>query len=157
MIEGNLEVKLPTYGQTQQHWWEQRIRRERVRRKKNIKVRKGRNIAKSCVFYNGFCGSRGWRGKLAKAATSGGMRDPKLRAAVARSRFGNGNGWKWSKHLSFGALVELRCRKSGRRAGTKQISKSKPKSRPCSEHFWKHRCWKSSLSCGAKHMSKSKR
>ena len=27
---------------------------------------------------------------------------------------------------------------------------------PCSEHFWKLRCWKSARCCGAKHMSKSK-
>ena len=29
-------------------------------------------------------------------------------------------------------------------------------SAPCSEHFWKLRCWKSARCCGAKHMSKSK-
>ena len=27
---------------------------------------------------------------------------------------------------------------------------------PCSEHFWKLRCWKSARRCGAKHISKSK-
>ena len=29
-------------------------------------------------------------------------------------------------------------------------------STPCSDHFWKLRCWKSARRCGAKHMSKSK-
>ena len=27
---------------------------------------------------------------------------------------------------------------------------------PCSDHFWKSRCWKSARRCGAKHISKSK-
>ena len=27
---------------------------------------------------------------------------------------------------------------------------------PCSDHFWKLRCWKSARRCGAKHISKSK-
>ena len=29
-------------------------------------------------------------------------------------------------------------------------------STPCSDHFWKSRCWKSARRCGAKHISKSK-
>ena len=52
-------------------------------------MRKGRKIAKHCVF-SMFCGSGGSKSRLAKAAgaeTSGEMRNEKLHAVVARSRF----------------------------------------------------------------------
>ena len=77
-----------------------KIRRERVRRKKMQmhekagKSRKGRKVAKHCVFPM-ICGSRGSKSRLAKAAgaeTSGEMRTEKLHAVVARSRF-------WSKKV----------------------------------------------------------
>ena len=50
------------------------------------KVGKSRNT----VFFRGFCGSGGLKSRLAKVAgaeTSGEMRDEKLHAVVARSRF----------------------------------------------------------------------
>ena len=52
-------------------------------------ARKGREVAKHCVFPV-FCGSGGSKGRLAKAAgaeTSGQMRNEKLHAVVARSTF----------------------------------------------------------------------
>ena len=57
--------------------------RERQERRETLKV------AKHCVFPM-ICGSGGSKSKLAKAAgaeTSGEMRDEKLHAVVARSRF----------------------------------------------------------------------
>ena len=53
---------------------------------------------------------------------------------------------------------KLRCQKSARRCGAKQISKSKcTKHTRVSDHFWKLRCQKSARRCGAKQISKSKR
>ena len=52
-------------------------------------ARKGREVAKQCVFPM-FCGSRGSKSRLAKAAgaeTSGQMRNETLHAVVARSTF----------------------------------------------------------------------
>ena len=67
---------------------------------------KGRKVAKHCVF-SWFCGSGGLKSRRAKAAgaeTSGEMRDEKLHAVVARSRF---RSEKVQKHLSFGQLLEV--------------------------------------------------
>jgi len=70
---------------------------ERVRRKSQKKedagARKGRKVAKHCVFPL-ICSSGGSKNKLAKAAgaePSGQMRDEKLHAIVARSRFRSQN------------------------------------------------------------------
>ena len=59
MFDQSFEVKLPTYGQMQQEWWEQsekrRIRRERDRRERGsrqkIKVREKVEKLRSTVFF----------------------------------------------------------------------------------------------------------
>ena len=106
-------------------------RRERVRRKKmqmREKDRKGRKVAKHCVFPM-IWGSGGSKSRLAKAAgaePAGQMRDEKLHAVVARSTFRSQNvqNTPFSDHF-----WKLRCRKSARRCGAKHISKSK-----CTKH-----------------------
>ena len=72
----------------------EKVRREKVRdaesqKKEDAGARKGRKVAKHCVFPV-FCGSGGSKSRLAKAAgaeTSGQMRNEKLHAVVARSTF----------------------------------------------------------------------
>ena len=71
---------------------------------------------------------------------------------MARSTFGSQNvqNTPCSDHF-----WKLRCRKSARCCGAKNISKSK-----CTKHttfgpLWKLRCRKSARRCGAKHFSKS--
>ena len=150
------------------------------------KDRKGRKVAKHCVFPM-ICGSGGSKSRLAKAAgaePAGQMRNQKLHAVVARSTFRSQNvqNTPWSDHF-----WKLRCRKSARRCGAKHISKSKltrhhcrttfgswdvekvhavvarstfpsqnVQNTTCSRHFWRFRCRKSARRCGAKHISKSK-
>ena len=110
-------------------------RRERVRRKKmhvREKVGKLRDIvSKHCVFTM-ICGSGsgGSKSRLAKAAGAepcGHMRDEKLHAVVARSTFRSQNAQSTPLSDHF---WKLRCRKSARRCGAKQISKSK-----CTKHL----------------------
>ena len=107
-------------------------RRERVGRQKmqvREKVEKSRNTSKHCVFPM-ICGSGGSKSRLAKAAgaePAGQMRDEKLHAIVARSTFPSQNVQNTSASDDF---WQLRCRKSARRCGAKQISKSK-----CTKHL----------------------
>ena len=87
-------------------------------------MRKGRKVAKHCVFPM-ICGSGGSKSRLAKAAgaePAGQRRDEKLHAVVARSTFRRQNvqNTPFSDHF-----WKLRCRKSARRCGAKHISKSK--------------------------------
>ena len=92
-------------------------------------MRKGRKVAKHCVFPK-IWGSGGSKSRLAKAAgaePAGQMRDEKVHAVVARSTFGSQNvqNTPFSDHF-----WKLRCRKSARRCGAKHISKSK-----CTKHL----------------------
>ena len=90
-------MKLPTIWKDEKHsqeetrtWRKSEGRRsemEKVRR--DAGARKGREVAKHCVFPV-FCGSGGSKGRLAKAAgaeVAGQRRDEKLHAVVARSTF----------------------------------------------------------------------
>ena len=89
------------------------------------KVGKSRNI----VFFPMICGSGGSKSRLAKAAgaePAGQVRDEKFHAVVARSTFASEKAKNTSRSDHF---WKLRCRKSARRCGAKQISKSK-----CTKH-----------------------
>ena len=82
-------------------------------------------MSRNTVFYSWFCGSGGLKSRLAKAAgaeTSGEMRDEKLHAVVARSRFRSEKVQNTSAPDHF---WKLRCWKSAWRCGAKHISKSK--------------------------------
>ena len=137
---------------------EKKRRRKKIKKRKSQKkedpgARKGRKVAKHCVFPM-ICGSGGSKSRLAKAAgaePAGQMRDEKLHAVVALSTFRSQNVQNTSASEHF---WKLRCRKSARRCGAKHISKSKCTKH--TDHFWKLRCLKSARRCGAKHISKSK-
>ena len=108
---------------------EEKRRRKKIKKRKSPKkedpgVRKGRKVAKHCVF-SMICGSGGSNSRLAKAAGAepfGQMRDEKLHAVVVRSTF---RSQKCKKLTGSEHFWKLRCRKSARRCGAKHISKSK--------------------------------
>ena len=90
-------------------------------RTEDTDARKGRKVAKHCVFPM-ICGSGGSKSRLAKAAgaePAGHRSDEKLHAVVARSTFPSQNvqNTRGSDHF-----WKLRCRKSARRCGAKHIS-----------------------------------
>ena len=120
-IEGSLEVKLPTIWRDEKAVSREKSQKRKDQKKEDAGARKGRKVAKHCVF-SWFCGSGGLKSRLAKAAgaeTSGEMRDEKLHAVVVRSTFPSQNvqNTPGSDHF-----WQLRCRKSAPRCGAKHIS-----------------------------------
>ena len=102
---------------------------EKVQTREDAGARKGREVAKHCVFPV-FCGSGGSKSRLAKAAgaePADQMKDEKLHAVVARSTCGSENIQNTSASERF---WKLRCRKSAGRCGTKHTWKSK-----CTRHL----------------------
>ena len=175
LAEGSLEVKLPTVWTDEKQRWEEsekrreeerRSKRGEKRRRKKIKkrkspkkedpsARKGRKVAKHCVFPM-ICGSGGSKSRLAKAAgaePAGQMRDEKVHAVVARSRFQR---QKCQNLTGSEHFWKLRCRKSARRCGAKQISKSNVSKTDGFGTLLGVEMSKSARRCGAKHISKSK-
>ena len=119
MIEGSLEVKLPTvWTDEKQRWEESKKRREEERRSKKRKsqkkedpsARKGRKVAKHSVLPM-ICGSRGSKSRLAKAAgaePSGQMRDEKSPRRCGAKHISKS---KCTKHTILGALLEVEMSK----------------------------------------------
>ena len=116
-----------------QRWEESERRRKEARRserrkrkkKEDAGARKGRKVAIHCVFPM-ICGSRGSKSNLAKAAGAEPcrqMRDEKLHAVVARSRFPSQNYKTPQLQSTFKTSdVESACR-----CDAKHLSKSKCK------------------------------
>ena len=131
IIEGSLEVKLPTMWTDEKQSRAEAERRERLEERRveekeseerRCRCAKGRKVAKHCVFPM-ICGSGGSKSRLAKAAgaePAGQMRDEKLHAVVARSTFPSENvqNTRGADHF-----WQLRCRKSAPRCGAKHIWK----------------------------------
>ena len=117
------------------------------------KVGKSRNT----VFFQWFVAPEGRKvGSLKRRVRSQLARgeDEKLHAVVARSTFPTQNvqNTPWSDHF-----WKLRCQKSARRCGAKQISKWKcTKTHQRRTTFGSWDVEKSARRCGAKHISKSK-
>ena len=89
LAEGSFEVKLPTIWRDEKAVSREKSQKRKDQKKEDAGARKGRKVAKHCVFPM-ICGSGGSKSTLAKAAgaeTSGEIRDEKLHAVVARSRF----------------------------------------------------------------------
>ena len=120
MIEGSLEARKKlghgeSYKGENERWRRSDI--DKARREK-MQVRRGRKVAKHCVFLM-FCGSGGSKSGLAKAAgaePAGQMRDEKMHAVVARSTFESENcqNTRFSDHfLTFSDdPIAIPCRKS---------------------------------------------
>ena len=106
-------VKLPTIW-TDGKAEVRRVREEKGRRRSEKRksqkkeapgARKGGKVAKHCVFFNA-CDSGGSKSRLAKAAgaePSGEMRNQKLHALVAQSRFGSEKTKKPHVRSTFGS------------------------------------------------------
>ena len=162
IIEGSLEVKLPTIWTDEKQSRAEAERRERLeerrsekrksQKKEDADARKGRKVAKHYVFPM-ICGFRGSKSRLAKAAgaePSGQMKNCTLlwreahflvkmcKTHHARTTFGSCDVEK----------VHAVVARSTFRSQNVQNT-------PCSDHFWKLRCRKSGRRCGAKHISKS--
>ena len=140
ITRGSLEVKLPTIWTDEKQRWEEsdkrreEKRREEKRRRRKIKkrksqkkedpgARKGRKVAKHCIFPM-ICGSGGSKSRLAKAGAEpcGQMRDETIACRCGAKHISKS---KCTKHLMFGALLEVemskRCTPLWREAQVKSV------------------------------------
>ena len=148
---------------------ERRSEKRKSQKKEDAGERKGRKVAKHCVFPM-ICGCGGSKSRLAKTAgaePSGQMRDEKVHAVVARSTTrsqnvqntpGTDHFWKLrcrksasccgakhilkskcTKHTILGPLLEVEMSKKVHAVVAQRISKSKCTNTPCTDHFWTFR------------------
>ena len=127
--------------------------KRKSKKKEDAGARKGRKVAKHCVF-SWLCGSGGLKSRLAKAAGAEPaveMRDEKLHAVVARSTF-----WSHKTHQVRTTFGSWDVEKVHAVVARSTFWSQNVQNAPGSGHFWKLRCRKSARRCGAKHILKSK-
>ena len=153
IFEGSLEVKLPTVWTDEKQRWKGSERRERVeeRRAEDPGARKGRKVAKHCVFQ--------WF--VAPGRKVGSLKR-RVRSQLARWEMNNCTPLWREAHFE----VKMYKTPQPRTAfGSWDVEKvhavvarstfpsQNVQNTPCSDHFWKLRCRKSARRCGAKHIS----
>ena len=129
MVEGSLEVKLPTIWRDERAVSREKSQKRKIRRKKmqaREKVGKSRNT----VFFRGFVAPEGWKV---------GSQKRRVRRHLGRWEMKSGTPLWREAHLEVKCVKnwgvrsdhfwKLRCWKSARRCGAKHISKSK-----CTKH-----------------------
>ena len=135
---------------------EKRRRKRKSQKKEDPGARKGRKVAKHCVFPM-IWGSGGSKSRLAKAAgaePAGQMRDEKLHAGCGAKHISKS---KCTKHTQVRSTVKSWDVEKVHAVVARSTFRSQNvQNTPCSDHFWKLRCRKSARRCGAKHISKSK-
>ena len=113
---------------------ERRSEKRKSQKKEDADARKGRKVAKHCVFPM-ICGSGGSQSRLAKAASaepSGQMRDEKVHTVVARSTFVSEKAKSTSRSDHF---WKLRCRKSAAVVAQSTFRSQNVKNTRGSDHF----------------------
>ena len=163
VIEGSLEVKLPTIwrdekqgrGREKRKIRREKIRRERVRRKK-IQMREKVGKSRNTVFFQWFVAPEGRkvgslkrrvRNQLATGATKNCT--PLWREAHFQVKM-----YKTPQRRT--TLGSCDVEKVHAVVARSTFRSQNVQNTPASDHFWKLRCRKSARRCGAKHISKSK-
>ena len=134
---------------------ERRSEKRKSQKKEDADARKGRKVAKHCVFPM-ICGSGRSKSRLAKAAgvePSGQMRDEKIaRRCGGKEHISKS---KCAKHHSRTTFGSSDVEKVNAVVAPSTFRSENVQNTPLSDHFWKLRCQKSARRCGAKHISKS--
>ena len=161
IIEGSLEVKLPTIWTDEKQSREEAERRERLeerrsekrksQKKEDADARKGRKVAKHCVFPMiwGSAGSKSRRVRSQLARWEMKNCTPLWREAHFQVKM-------YKTHQVRTTFGSWDVEKVHAVVARSTLWSENVQSTSASDHFWKLRCRKSARRCGAKHISKSK-
>ena len=160
MIEGSLEVKLPTIWTDERQSREEAERRERLEerrvRRKKMQMREKVGKSRNTVFFQWFGAPEGRKvGSLKR----------RVRSQLARWEMKNCTPLWREAHFQVKMCKTPQLRNTFRSCDVEKVhavvARSTCRSQnvqntPFSDHFWKLRCRKSARRCGAKRISKSK-
>ena len=136
---------------------ERRSEKRKSEKKEDAGARKGRKVAKHCVFPM-ICSSRGSKSRLAKAAGAepcGQMRWKVARRCRAK-HISKSNCTKPQTHQRRTTFGSCDVEKVHAVVARSTFPSQNAENTPCLDHFWKLTCRKIARCGGAKHISKSK-
>ena len=158
LIEGSLEVKLPTIWTDEKQSREEAERRERLEerrvRRKKMQMRVGKS--RKTVFFQWFGAPEGRKVGALKR---------RVRSQLARWEMKNCTPLWREAHFQVKMYKTHHCRTTFGSCNVEKVyavvarstfPSQNVQSTPGADHFWQLRCRKSARRCGAKHISKSK-
>ena len=133
---------------------EEKDQKRKGKRTEDTDARKGRKVAKHCVFPM-ICGSGGSKSRLAKAAGAepAGQREKNCTPLWREAHF---QLKMYKTHHSRTTFGSGDVEKVHAVVARSTFPSQNVQNTSASDHFWKLRCQKSARRCGAKHISKSK-
>ena len=156
IIEGSLEVKLPTTWRDEKAVSREKSQKRKDQKKEDAGARKGRKKSRNTVFFRGFVAPEGWKvgslkrrvrrhlGRWEMKKCTPLWREAHLEVKCVKN---------WGVRSSFGSWEDEKVHGVVARS---TFPSQNVQNTPGSDHFWKLRCRKSARRCGAKHNSKSK-
>ena len=166
LIEGSLEVKLPTIWTDEKQRWEESEkrreekkkedqRRESLRRQK-IQVREKVGKSRNSVFFQWFVAPEGWKVGSLKRRVRSQLARWEMKSCTPLWRKAHFQVKTHKAHHSRTTFGSWDVEKVHAVVARSTFRSENVQSTPCSDHLSKLRCRKSAHRCGAKHMSKSK-
>ena len=155
LIEGSLEVKLPTIWRDEKAVSREKSQKRNFRRKK-MQARKRVGKSRNTVFFRGLVAPEGSKvgslkrrvrrhlGRWEMKSCTPLWREAHLEVKCVKN---------WGVRTTFGSwdVEKVHAVVARSTFGSQNVQNT-----PGSDHFWKLRCRKSASRCGAKHISKSK-
>ena len=165
LIEGSLEVKLPTIwtdekqsreeAERRERLEEKKSRRERVRRKK-MQMREKVGKSRNTVFFQWFVDPEGRKVGSLKRRVRSQLARWEIKKCTPLWREAHFEVKMYKAHQARTTFGSCDVEKVHAVVARSTFRSQNVQNTPFSDHFWKLRCRKSARRCGAKHISKSK-
>ena len=154
LIEGSLEVKLPTIWTDEKQSREEAERRERVRRKK-MQMREKVGKSRNTVFFQWFGAPEGRKVGSLKRRVRSQLARWEMKSCTPLWREAHLEVKMYKTHQCWTTLGSCDVEKVHAVVARSTFWSQNVQSTPLSDHFCKLRCRKSARRCGAKHILKS--
>ena len=159
IIEGSLEVKLPTIWTVEKQRWEEsvgrRVRREKIRRKK-MQVREKVGKSRFTVFFQWFVAPEGRKVGSLKRRVRSQLGRWEIKNCTPLWREAHFQVKMYKAHQLRTTFWSCDVEKVHAVVARSTCPSQNVQNTPWSDHFLELRCRKSARRCGAKHISKSK-
>ena len=133
---------------------EEAERRERVRRKKQVREKVGKSP--NTVFFRGFVAPEGWKVGSLKWRVRSQLARWEMKKCTPLWREAHFEVKMYKTHQLRTTFGSWDVEKVHTVVARSTFRSQNVQDTPFSDHFWKLRCWKSARRCGAKHILKSK-
>ena len=154
IIEGSLEVKLPTIWTVEKQRWEESEEKESGRKKMQMREKVGKS--RNTVFFQWFVAPEGRKVGSLKRRVRSQLARWEMKSCTPLWREAHFQVKMYKTHHGRTTFGSWDVEKVHAVVARSTFPSQNVQNTSVSDHFWKLRCRKSARRCGAKHISKSK-